>query len=185
MPYLIVCDSPQGSGQDVKRAIVSQQDSPTSIYYLEEAGGSRERQSDILTVTLTANDGSTVELHSALASLRFDIGDDKGVSLEDCIRVNPRGLLGSWTKGTPEAVLEAAWLVDLYSKYPANSDYGQYVVNNAEKFRVTIGDTECADVQQAVEAFYRSVYRCSLADLGLSYSAVVPDSGEGLNSGGA
>ena len=187
MPYLIVTSGPDATGAEVKNAIVGQQDAMRSIYYLEEAGGSHRTMSDILAVELTTDDGGTVELNSALGCQHDYAGSvfrDKGVNFEDCIRVNPCGLMGAWTGCTPEAVLETAWLVDLYSRYPENSDYQGCVVNDVSKYNVAIGAINCSSTQQAVEAFYASVYRCDLSSLsGVSYADVVPDSGEGLNLG--
>ena len=187
MPYLIVAGTSEASGQQIKQSIVAQSLTGDSLYSLYQAGGSHMRMGDILAANVPTSSGGSVELFSSLGcqhDYSRSIFHDKGVNLEDCVRVNPNGLIGSWLQGTPEAVLECAWLIDLYSKYPSNSDYKNNVINNMGKFKVKIGDTECTSVRDAVEAFYSTVYRCSLGDVGLEYADVVPDSVEGLNSVG-
>ena len=98
---------------------------------------------------------------------------DNGLSADDVVRENPCGLLGSWTEGTFECVLEAAWLMQVYSESPEGCDYEP--ISDLEDYSVTIGGTECTSFKQTVVRFYRYFYRYS--DASDVYDDVVSDDG--------
>lgn len=92
---------------------------------------------------------------------------------EDVVRANPCGLLGSWTEGSLESVLECIWLGELYSKSADGCDFEPF--NDFDELSVTIGDVECTSTEEAVKQFYSYFYRVSGADLDSYFDAAVPD----------
>ena len=101
-----------------------------------------------------------------------------GLSASSVVRVNPCGLLGSWTEGSMECVLEAVWLGTLYAYSPSGCSYE--AVNDLTSFSCTIGGYECSTLQEAVQAFYATFYRVGDANLEACCDAAVPDQFEDL-----
>ena len=101
------------------------------------------------------------------------------LALDTPVRVNPTGLLGDWTEGNMESVLETVWLTELYSHTETGCGYA--AINNMGGFSLNIGGVTCTNTQQTVEAFYKHFYRLSDADARTCYEQVVTDKFEGLN----
>lgn len=78
------------------------------------------------------------------------------------VRANPSGLLGSWTTGSVESVLETAWLARIYSGTP-NDEYEP------------IDDLSKTDLRNAVLDFYQTAYGYNARSV---YGKVVTDEGE-------
>ena len=184
MPYLIVSGTGTATGEQMKRAMIKSSKADLGIYELlgaDDGSGESKASGRLMGENLTKVVGDTYYSSTLGTQHNYpkSVFKDKGVDLSDCIRVNPCGLIGKWTLGTPESVLEALWIAELYSKYPDKSDYKDKVVSSGS-FSVDIDGKACTSTSEAVKAFYSAVYRCSLGDVGLSYDDIVPDSGEGL-----
>lgn len=173
VPYLIVCDSNGKSAGQVKNAVVQSmasysQSGVTTLYsalpYASDGGIGLSPSSDAISPgvsTLGSTNGKTSKTPFYT-----------GLSLSDVVRENPTGLLGSWTEGTMESVLEAVWLADIYSTSPSGCSYQP--ITNMSNFSVDIGGTTCTTTRQAVLAFYQTFYRC---DASGAYNSIVTDEG--------
>lgn len=187
-PYLIVCGSDGLSGTEVERRleasmIESTEDglTPTNPYSVlrysindlsgAHGGGAPGKGGMAITSTIGATNCTEVYSPFYKPTGALDVGDT--------VRVNPTGLLGDWTEGNMESVLEAVWLNDLYSRTAPGSDH--VPIGNMDSFSVNIGGSNCTTTQQTVEAFYRYFYRLSDADANQCYQAVVTDTFAGLN----
>ena len=179
MPYLIVSGSQSDSsltGAKVKQAVVKSINSASNY--------TPYTAFEYISVVRNA----VAPYNSAVRSSIGDTNERKsenpfkaGLSAEDVVRVNPTGLLESWTRGNAESVLEAAWLACIYSKSPAGCDY-QPPEDKWKDFSAKIGDTEvkgndyngdaAATLQALVKEFYSKFYRYSV-----DYSQIVTDEG--------
>ncbi|MGN0039074.1 MAG: hypothetical protein ACI36Y_08090 [Coriobacteriales bacterium] len=177
MPYLIVSGSKDGKlgGSEVKRAVVASIESSghyTPYTAFEYAGAVAE--------ALAPYDSSVV---SHIGDTNFRKAENpfkSGLSAADAVRVNPCGLLESWTSGSFESVLECAWLACIYSSspegcaYEAAYDWTQFEATVGEK--TISGSAYNGDPKQTlralVEEFYSAFYRCKV-----DYGAVVTDEG--------
>lgn len=177
MPYLIVSGSSDGklSGKTVKKAVV--QSINSSTHYTPYTAF---EYSEVVSEAIAPYNSSTVS-HIGDTNFRKSQNPFKeDLSASDAVRVNPNGLLESWTRGNAESVLETLWLASVYSQSPDGCDYEPtYDWND---FEVKIGDEkiEGADyngdaksiVQATVEQFYSTFYRSNV-----DYSQVVTDEG--------
>lgn len=177
MPYLIVSGSKDGklSGTQVKKAVVASIESsshytPYTAY--EYAGEVAE--------ALAPYDSNVVS-HIGDTNFRKEENPFKtGLSAADAVRVNPCGLLESWTEGSFESVLECAWLASIYASSPEGCDYE--AAYDWAQFEATVGDETISGasydgspkrtLQALVEQFYSTFFRCSV-----DYGSVVPDEG--------
>lgn len=177
MPYLIVSGSKDGklSGEQVKKAVVASIESSSrcSPYTAFEYAGE-------VAEALAPYDTSVV---SHIGDTNFRKAQNpfkEGLSAADAVRVNPCGLLESWTEGSFESVLECAWLASVYSSSPEGCDYEaayDWTQFEAEVGEATVsgssynGDSK-RTLQALVEEFYSTFFRCSV-----DYSSVVVDEG--------
>lgn len=168
VPYLIVGASDGKSAGQVKGAVVQSMASydrggvltPYSV--LPYAG-------DLSPKTAEGDHMSTVGSTQGMAA---ESPFYTGLKLDDVVRENPTGLLGSWTEGTMESVLEAIWMADVYSASPEGCAYEP--VTDMGGFSVDVGGTTCTSTRDAVLAFYQKFYRC---DASGAYDAIVTDPG--------
>lgn len=173
VPYLIVSaprDSSGGAG-DVKNAVIASMMSADasegmSLYSVlpRDDSGPHYGDSDIYsTIGFTGIQGDDSPfLKTSGAS----------VALDSTVRENPTGLLGDWTGGSMESVLEAVWLTDLYSHAPAGSSYEP--VNDMSKFSISVGGRTCTNTRDTVLAFYDYFYD---VDASAYYGQIVTDQG--------
>lgn len=173
VPYLIVSASAdQGlTANDVKKAVIESMRSVVdygeglSVYSVLAYGASYAPNlsgTDIYSTIGATSDRSSESPFLANA-----------VSLEDTVRENPIGLLGDWTDGSMESVLEAIWLTDLYSRSPVGSDFSP--VNDMSKFSVTINGVTCTNTRDVVLEFYSYFYDVDVATI--DYEKIVTDEG--------
>ncbi len=186
VPYLIVSGTSSLSAADVKARVVSSMTSylsdgsvtPYSILpqNLSVLGGSNMAGLTTMGATVRGVNNSTTWLGCAFVS-EADGGDaEVALSAEDVVRENPAGLLGAWTEGNAESVLEAVWLAEIYSAAAEGSDYEP--VTDMSSFSVTIGEgldeqTTCTSFKELVLAFYETYYGVSLSSA--TYAKVVTD----------
>lgn len=156
-PYLIVGASNGQTAQKVKESVVAQIDSnsPINAYSALPWVGNSFGKDDGNGNLIEGFVGSTNGQQNAIL--------DQGVSANDIVRANPVGLLGSWTDGSMESVLEAAWLARVYSDAPANCDYSPICNYSVSK------------LSETVQSFYRDFYR--LDNTAAAYDSVVVDEG--------
>lgn len=158
-PYLIVSASGNKTANQVKQSVVAQMDSnaPLNAYSILPWTGQSPASTDV--------NGNTSEsiIGSTSSNANGNVFIDQGVSVPDSVRANPTGLLGSWTEGSMESVLESVWLARIYSAAPENSQYSPICNYSKDKLRET------------VQNFYSTFYRVS--DLSSAYSSVVTDEG--------
>lgn len=159
-PYLIVSASGGYSAQQVQKAVVAQIDtqSPINAYSALPSNGQipsgTDANGNFISSVVGANDAKG---NSAFV--------DDGVSIPQSVRANPTGLLGSWTEGSVESVLESVWLARIYSAAPENSSY-EPICNLSKD-----------ELQNAVWEFYRDFYRMDASEFNAYYSRVVTDEG--------
>lgn len=177
MPYMIVSESQDGklSAKDVKKALVksinnaSKYTPYTAFEYSEK-----------LSQAIAPYDSNVVSSIGDTNARERTNPFKHDLDANDVIRINPTGLLESWTKGNIESVLETAWLASIYSKSPNGCNYEpEYDWN---KFEAKIGDETikgsdnngdaAATLQQLVKSFYKKFYRCDV-----DYSSIVTDEG--------
>ena len=178
IPYLIVTASGGMSSFEVKNALVQSMRSydsggpvtPYSVLPYQGGRGSSPGLESPLVSTIGSSDGPG----SALEESPF-LPAGGGVSLDDTVRQNPSGLLGLWTEGSMESVLEAAWLSELYSTSPSGSTYEP--LNDMSDYSVNIGGLECSDVQSTVLAFYKYFYHLEGSNIDDVYPNIVPECG--------
>ncbi len=158
-PYLIVSGSNGKSADTVKQSVVQQMASndPINAYSIlpwrEQAPAKTDENGNLIVSII----GSTTSNETKSTFL------DQGVSASETVRANPAGLLGSWTEGSPESVLESVWLARIYSAAPANSSYTP-LCNLSE-----------SELAQTVTSFYETFYRTD--DTSALYNKVVADKG--------
>lgn len=179
-PYLVVAGSGGNSASDVQKWVVGQMDSdsPINAYsilpFMVKRDGITSNSGPGAPVT--AADGHSSYIGSVIGSQKdqqesaFLTQDGLGgtvtgtkVSAAQTVRANPQGLLGSWTDGSMESVLEAAWLARIYSDVPENSNYNP------------VSNYSAAHLQETVQKFYSTFYRYDIS--AADYDAVVPDKG--------
>jgi hypothetical protein len=169
IPYLIVCSSDGRSATQVKDAVVA---GMTSY----DRGGSLTPYSVLpysgLTPYASVGDYSLTSTIGSTNGTTSQSPFYMGLAVDDVVRENPVGLLGSWTEGNMESVLEAVWLADIYSKSPAGCDYSP--VTNMSSFSVSIGGVRCTTLRDVVLQFYQAFYRC---DASGAYGLIVTDEG--------
>lgn len=159
-PYLIVSASGSYSASQVKASVVAQMNTynPLSPYSVLP-WNQQSPNIDTSAGTVFSVIGSTTDVS------KKNVFFDQGVSIEETVRANPAGLLGSWTGCSMESVLESAWIARIYSGAPANSDYSPLC---------SYSETE---LQEAVTGFYRDFYRMDDASARAAYDEVVTDKG--------
>ena len=171
-PYLVVSATRTYSGTQVREHVLSSAKTERGVYHIYLDG--RLNMGKLLLGELghdrEADLSATIGLDAAKQESLFDNGGKIDIdAFGECVRINPCGLLGPWTEGNVESVLEAVWLTQIYSE-----DAGNYTAPySMEDFSVDIGDASCRNVRDAVEAFYSTVYRCPASDY--AYSRVVED----------
>jgi hypothetical protein len=170
VPYLIVCASDGKTAPQIKNTVVQ------SMLSYDQRGVMTPYSVlpyDNYLVPNASGDGfsfsSTIGLTNSTTS---ENPFYMGLAVDDVVRENPTGLLGNWTKGNMESVLEAIWLADIYSVSPAGCDYAP--VTNMRNFSVTIGGVRCTTTRDAVLQFYTTFYRCDASGV---YGAIVTDEG--------
>lgn len=177
MPYLIVSGSSDGklSGKTVKKAVVSSIKS-ASHYTPYTAFEYSETVSEAI-APYNANTVSTIgDTNFRKTQNPFK----EELAAADAVRVNPGGLIESWTRGNLESVLESAWLASIYSQSPQGCEY--VPTYDWSSFEVKIGDETIrgkdyggdakACVEALVKQFYSTFYRTKI-----DYSSVVVDEG--------
>ena len=165
MPYLIVSATQKKTAEQVESAVQKSMKAENSTYsaypWLAEANAPGLLLSKgSATVKLTGSIGSTNDPSAG------SVFHDGGVSVDDTVRANPCGLLGSWTDGTMESVLETAWLTDVYSEAPEGSTYQPVTT----QFQVNL-EGETYDFQGACDYFYQTFYGMDSSP----FSSVVSD----------
>lgn len=175
-PYLIVSASGGLSGSDVKALTVASMgsyysDGTVTPYSILPPDGSLYGGGLIADATHSAN------LMSSIRGERF-LSDDDKLAVADVVRVNPVGLVGSWTEGSMESVLEAVWLTELYSHTANGHPYNP--INDMRSYSVTINGQQCSDARSTALAFYRYFYHLDGLNIDEVYSNIAPDSFEGL-----
>ena len=160
-PYLIVTKSGSNSAEKVKEAVVAQMNSSTTLnpYSILPMGDQAPTKSYDGNVSESWI-GSTTDVSRGSVFL-----DNPCVSVSDTVRANPEGLLGSWTGGSMECVLESLWLARIYSDSPANSEY-EAIDNYSE-----------SQLSEAVTSFYMTFYRMTADEAQAAYDKVVTDKG--------
>ncbi|MDO4183225.1 MAG: hypothetical protein Q4E12_06450 [Coriobacteriia bacterium] len=182
VPYLVVSASPGYTSKDVKDAVVNSMykggnGAITPYAAWRYLGGSADAGSGN-----TPAPASNPQLFSTIGSTMGTTAESPfytGLKLAATVRENPCGLLGNWTEGSMESVLEAVWLTDLYSHSATGCAYEP--INSMENFQVTIGGIACTTTEEAVKAFYSTFYRVSEENLDAYFNAAVPDTFSDLN----
>jgi hypothetical protein len=174
IPYLIVCASDGKAAVQIKQTVVE------SMLTYKQSDGTRLTPYSTLRNSLS-HPGVTVgdfNFTSSIGALQTSGGESPfyaqpvPLAEADVVRANPTGLLGSWTEGTMESVLEAIWIADIYSRSPEGCDY--VPITNMDNFRVSIGGVECTNTRDAVLQFYQYFYRCDASGV---YNSIVTDEG--------
>jgi hypothetical protein len=167
VPYIIVCASDGRSATQVKDAVVA---------------GMLSSGTPLTPYSVLRYDGDWPA--ASVGDYRFlsSIGSTNGTTDQspfymelfagNVVRANPVGLLGSWTEGNMESVLEAVWLAQVYSKSPPGCDYSP--VTDMSGFSVSIGGVRCTTLRDVVLQFYQAFYRC---DASGAYGLIVTDEG--------
>ena len=183
IPYLIVCATDELTADEVRSLTVDS---------LGSYGTSGEVTSYSAFPFYSASSGEgTGVVPTSSSGLRSTIGSQNAdaaysespfytnLSTDSVVRANPIGLLGSWTEGTMESVLESVWLADLYSRSPDGCAYT--AINDMADFSATIGELECTTTEEAATAFYQTFYRLSESAAQTCYDAAVTDQLEDLS----
>jgi hypothetical protein len=173
VPYLIVCASDGKSATQVKDTVVRgmrsyDENGVLTPYSVLPYGPPFTPFATVSGESFESSIGST---NGTTSESPFYLGTEP-LAVEDVVRENPTGLLGSWTEGTMESVLEAVWIADIYSRSPDGCDY--VPVTNMGSFSVSIGGVTCTSTRDAVLQFYDTFYRC---DASAIYGDIVTDEG--------
>ncbi len=162
-PYLIVSGSNGATATSVKKSVVSQMTSsdPLNPYSILPWDGQSPNN-----YASTSNESYSVSvIGSTTDNSKENVFIKGGVSADQTVRANPAGLLGSWTEGSMESVLESVWLARIYSAAPTNSEYEPICSYTKDQLNDTI------------TAFYQKFYRMSASEAQAAYSSVVTDEG--------
>jgi hypothetical protein len=177
VPYLIVAASDGRSAGQVKDAVVESMLANGDVGKLTPYSVLRYG-SDHAVPTAYMGDGSRANAFSS------SLGGTQGMTAQSpfystpplavdaVIRENPIGLLGSWTEGSMESVLEAVWLADIYSRSPQGCGYDP--ITSMSNFSVSIGGTTCTTTRDTVLQFYQTFYRCDASGV---FGSIVTDEG--------
>lgn len=178
VPYLVVSATSELTAEEVRELTVESlrsygTSSITTSYSAFPYGTGTSGDEGVGTVPMNSSG-----LRSTIGAMNADSSYSESpfytsLDVEDVVRANPCGLLGSWTEGSMECVLEAIWLGELYSKSPDGCPFEPF--NDFSELSVTIGGEECTTTEEAVEAFYSYFYRVGSANLDACYDAAVPD----------
>ncbi len=169
VPYLIVCANSSGkTAAAVKQSVVADIGRGASSLYGANVFATSGADGEKTTIGWDGDNSDNV-LTSASSK----------VDPSSVVRENPVGLVGEWTEGSMESVLESVWIAELYSHKPANCTYDNSAFD-MNRFNVTIGRTACTDAEQTTRAFYSYFYRFDLDGDGVSYDDVVTDQFDGL-----
>lgn len=188
-PYLIVCGDETHSSKQAKKALVAAMKNEDSPYYAYS-----DAQSDAwitgTRVEYKKKGGGTGYAESVMGADNPDgiagketenVIAKNNIAAGDVAIANPTGLLGAWSEGSMESVLESVWAATLYSKHAKGSTYIEYQKYDLGKLFVDVdGDgNDEKDLASMVSAFYQKFYRYSFGDNGTSaaYEDVVVDEG--------
>ncbi len=160
-PYLIVSSSGSSTSEEVKQSVVAQMLSSDPLNPYSILPWNKQSPNNMETVGAS----SVSIIGSTTDNAKGSVFLDQGVSASDTVRANPSGLLGSWTEGSMECVLEAVWLARIYSAAPANSDYSPICSYTEQQ------------LSDAVVSFYETFYRMDAAEAQSAYERVVVDKG--------
>ena len=160
-PYLIACAYGSYSVGDVKDALCDAMKNRNSLYY---AYGLPDPVADKSTETYMGIEEETGSTGNAFT--RY------GLQPQDVVVENPIGLLGSWTEGSVECVLESVWAAELYSTRP-NSSSSYSPVTDMSSFSCEVAGVSCDSLQETANAFYTAFYRYDLSSK--EYSQVVTE----------
>jgi hypothetical protein len=170
IPYLIVCGSDGKTASQIKQTVVR------SMLSYDQGRGMTPYSVLPYSRTMTGIPSTREEnFTSFIGSTHATTSESPfytGLAVANVVRANPTGLLGSWTEGTMESVLEAIWIADIYSKSPEGCDYTP--ITNMDNFNVNIGGVTCTTTREAVLQFYQYFYRCDASGV---YNSIVTDEG--------
>ncbi len=160
-PYLIVSASGNSTSDQVKQSVVAQMLSSDPLNPYSILPWNKQSPNNMLSTEFSSISiiGSTTD------NAKGSVFHDQGVSASDTVRANPSGLLGSWTAGSMESVLETVWLARIYSAAPANSDYSPICSYSVQQ------------LEDAVMGFYETFYRMEASEAQSAYERVVTDEG--------
>lgn len=164
MPYLVVSATQSEKASAVKKAVVKSMQTPKSTYYAYKWNSKKMNTSE------DGIQGYVGYEEGYEGSVFHDRYGDQSSAYESSVRENPVGLLGSWTSGSMESVLESVWIANVYSQKPVESSTYNPVTNMG-KFSVNIGGTTCTSLKQAVTEFYKTFYHYD--DASNVYASVV------------
>ncbi|MCD8199690.1 MAG: hypothetical protein LUD25_01845 [Coriobacteriaceae bacterium] len=200
MPYLIVCASDDKSAAEVKEATVQSMTSyvdggsvtPYSIVKqnFNVIGG--DNGAGLTTVGATEGAVNNNANGTSWGDNPFE--PNGSLSADDVVRENPSGLLGSWTQGNTESVLESVWLTGLYSDSPdgcaytpacdmskfdltvSYGDYSEHIDGSSSEYGS--GSDQAAIIEDTAKAFYQAFYDVDIDDISNKlYDKIVPDGG--------
>lgn len=160
-PYLIVSASGNLTAAQVKDRMVSSIESYATNGSITAYSALPGNAADVGSAGIRTTIGSD-GLRSGVNLFVDDAGNATGAA-ERSVRANPSGLLGSWTEGSVESVLETAWIARIFSGDVDNG--GGYE---------PVCSLSTADFKQAVLDFYQTAYRYDASGV---YSKVVIDEG--------
>ena len=179
MPFLVVSATGDYSASDVREAVLESMESYST--YSAITGYSVMPYSDDSAGGMAGMPGGSLGWGSSIGSQNSDGAENPfltGLDSAEVVRENPTGLLGSWTEGGFESVLEAVWLGVLYSCELDGCAYE--AVNDASELTVEIAGVECTTLEECVEVFYETFYRLDADDAETCFDAAVPDALEDL-----
>lgn len=186
IPYLVVSGTSDYTAEEVRDltvdSISSYSDDGEATFYSAFPYGIDEGKLQPLYYSDEETIASTIGSMDSLSTSENPFLT--GLEAEDVVRENPSGLLGDWTEGNIESVLETVWLTDLYSRSPYGCSYEP--VNDMDDYSCKLTDPESGEsdefttLRKTVKEFYSIYYRVDPSDFSGYYNAVVTDQFEGL-----
>lgn len=186
-PFLVVDAASDGtSAKKIKETVVDEMGTKGSAYYAtKNLSDAVFRKDGKNSANLSDGSESVGKIlyytlgvgweYGCTGSVFKENGGKSGATFEKTVIANPKGLLGSWTKGTMESVLETSWAAAIYAE--GNGNKGYEPLTSLSKYKVDVdGDgTDETSFKSTVVAFYKTFYRMSSSEANAAYDDVVID----------
>lgn len=140
--------------QQIKDKVIANSKNPDGIYHPYDFTSASNGAMTISFFGKYTPNGTSVFSSIGVDSTNTTVNtfSEEGAIAEDSMVVNPHGIFSSWLTGSPEGVLEAAWVNDVVNAESSAVGWKTYVEDFYETFyRYSLSDKELKTIEEGLE----------------------------------